>query len=127
LLDFNLKEVRNEIMELAERHGPSLRFAVGSLAVTPWIDLSATDTLYGLRKDFAANNVIFAISEAHNNAKDTFRSAGVVDEVGGQNLERTTAQVIEEWEKHHSKIEKSPSSFAMAFRELGIFSSSLWR
>jgi sulfate permease, SulP family len=102
LLYFNLEEVRNEIMELADKRGPSLRLVVCSLAVTPWIDLAATDMLYGLRKDFAAKDVIFTISEAHSNAKDTLRSAGVLNEVGGRNLERTTAQVVEEWEKQHS-------------------------
>ncbi len=102
LLYFNLEEVRNEIVELADRRGPSLRLVVFSLAVTPWIDLAATDMLSGLKNDFDARDVMFTISEAHSNAKDTLRSAGVLDEVGGQNLERTTTQVVEDWQKQCS-------------------------
>ena len=102
LLYFNLEEVRNEIMQLADRRCPSLRLVVCSLAVTPWIDLAATDMLSGLRKDFAAKDMIFTISEAHSNAKDTLRSAGVLVELGEQNLDRTTAQVVEDWQKEHS-------------------------
>ncbi len=102
LLYFNVEEVRGEVMELADRRGPSLKFAVCSLAVTPWVDLAATDMLSGLREEFAGRGVIFTISEAHSNVQDTLRSAGVLDELGGQNLELTTAQVVEDRQERHS-------------------------
>jgi sulfate permease, SulP family len=102
LLYFNIEEVRGEIMELADRRGPSLRLVVCSLAVTPWIDLAATDMLSVLREEFAGKGVSFTISEAHSNVQHTLRSAGVLDALGGRNLELTTAQVIEESQTQHS-------------------------
>ena len=102
LLYFNIEEVRGEIMDLADRRGPSLRLVVCSLAVAPWIDLAATDMLSGLRKELAESGVAFTISEAHSNVQETLRSAGVLDELGGQNLELTTAKVVEDWQDRHS-------------------------
>ncbi len=105
LLYFNIEEVREEVMELADGRGPSLRLVVCSLAVTPWVDLAATEMLSGLGKEFAARGVLFTVSEAHSNVQDTLRSAGVLAELGGQSLELTTAQVVEDWQKQHSSTE----------------------
>ena len=107
-------------MELADRRGPSLRLVVCSLAVTPWIDPAATDMLSGLRKDFAAKDMIFTISEAHSNAKDLLRSAGILAELGGENLERyygSSSRRMARTAFH--KIEERPRPIAVAFRELG--------
>ncbi|HVN79965.1 MAG TPA: SulP family inorganic anion transporter [Terriglobia bacterium] len=102
LLYFNMEEVQGEIIELADKRGPSLKLVVCSLAVTPWVDLAATDMLSALRKEFASKGIIFTISEAHSNVHDTLRSAGVSSKLGGQNFELTTAQVVEDWQKEHS-------------------------
>jgi sulfate permease, SulP family len=103
LLYYNVEEVKRKIKGIATRRGASLRFVVCSLAVTPWIDLAAADMLSALQRELAARGILFRISEAHSNVRNILQSAGVFDELGGQSLRLSTAQVVDDWQGRHSQ------------------------
>ena len=103
LLYYNVDEVKRKIMGLAAGRGSSLRFVVCSLAVTPWIDLAAADMLSTLQAEFATRGILFRVSETHSNVRNILHSAGVFDELGGQSLRLSTAQVVKDWQGQHSR------------------------
>lgn len=94
----NVSKVRQEVLNQVRRMS-NVKLVVLSLSSSPYLDLSATETIETLFTELKDMGVTLRLADASGSCRDSIRRAGLEAKIGVMNPGMSIQKVIDEWFK----------------------------
>jgi MFS superfamily sulfate permease-like transporter len=107
LLYFNADNVRQAILNHV-RMMRSLRFVIGDLSNTPYVDVTGARMLAKLCDDLAERGVVLRLAEAHAEVRDLLRAEDLETRVGRVDRFTSVADAVEYFEADEGEARLTP-------------------